>query len=415
MDFGIVETFQGLGNTYVFSQACPSWTFVCDGLGLKGISTYMEWHSPKAQEEFKSTPMEHTLASMQMMTDRLERERTGNLEPPLVFIQGSAPFVACTLQRFAGINCHSVCAMVGSEFNQPPVPASDVRSINGLHWREDSHKSLAGATSEVWWFRSLIDLASHGGIDRSRSRRTLHHVLRSTEHGRPRKDGQSHMHNMPILTGSNRAWFGCENFGVESPCVFAPSSSDPLVVRDDISYVELMDIYDLDCITQHALNDFQVKEQTAGSRAFVHAAPQKVLFMGAQKTLAALSPLLGPGPPSSPSDNEDDHGESDDGITIPDISLQSELGDSSQRGIGSDDGVGSGFSSGGPPHGAAHGCTTDAQGNGKMALASSFGAGLHGTRKHFVMAPNSLCVVNFHQIRSLSILPKILRSGINSS
>ncbi len=111
-----------------------------------------------------------------------------------------------------------------------------------------------------------------------------------------------------LLHIQNRASFGCDKFGVESSCFFF-NILHP--IRWFLATFLRENIYDLECITQQALNDVNQKQHIAGSRAFIHSAPQ---FDTARHTLAALNPLLGSGP-SRPSDNDVDHGESNDGLT----------------------------------------------------------------------------------------------------
>ncbi len=334
-EMGDVITHRGLGHTYVFAQIWPSWSFAVDGLGLAGVSTYVEWKSGIAREEFKATPIGASLVGLAEIKKRIKEEKHNLMPPPLVFIQGSPSFISSTLELVGDVPCHSICAIANSPTK--PVAPSAVSHISDLHWRQVSHRSLRGVTSGSWMFGSSINLSPYGGIEHATVKRTLKQVLRCTEHGSKRDIGQTSHRGSKIYTQSDRAPFGQKRFVVETPSVFA-SGENPLILRD-ATIVELMDIYDVECASQHALMKFWASENVEQSREFTQQAPVKVLFAAASRVLGILNPFRLPS-----SGDKDDCNDDNDGIAVPDIHLQSELSPS----------VGQGTSVGATAGSAAH-------------------------------------------------------------
>ena len=74
-DIGSVADQGGLGNSYIFVQGWSSWIFAVDSMGLKGISTCVEWNLGTARKEFKATLLGHTLRTLWEVRVELEEER----------------------------------------------------------------------------------------------------------------------------------------------------------------------------------------------------------------------------------------------------------------------------------------------------------------------------------------------------
>ncbi len=171
------------GTTFVFAQRWPSWAFTAEALGLTDIVTCVDWKGAVGREEFRATSVGDSLTSLTAVKARLKAE-AANLKRPLVFIQGDVSYLESCMKLFDGMDVGCICASVrnsdGSFLSQRAV-----RHISSLHWRQVSHKSMAGVTQGSWMFGSTINLSKHGGLRLSKMRRTLRHVLKTTERGSP--------------------------------------------------------------------------------------------------------------------------------------------------------------------------------------------------------------------------------------
>ena len=202
-DIGNVEMFNRLVNTYVFAQGWPSWAFAVDGLGLQNVSTCVEWINATAREEIKSTHIGNTLISKSLVRSRIDKETSDKLDLPSVFIQGSPFYISKIMSLFRDLRCYCTCVIAGALYGEPAIPEKSLRSVEKLHWRKLSHRSLSGATTGTFWFGSSINLSLHGGISRSNARRTLGHVLRHCTIGESFPHGKvDKQNNMPSLIGS---------------------------------------------------------------------------------------------------------------------------------------------------------------------------------------------------------------------
>ncbi len=324
-ELGEVSHQTNLGPAFVFAQRWPSWSFAVEALGFKDISTCVDWSGAVAREEFRSTSLGPTLVTLSAIKRRLENYKASKLMPPLVFIQGNLIYLESCLKLFtnAGIDCACICASIRN-LDGSYLPPKDVHRIKSLHWREVSHKGMAGVTTGNWHFGSSVNLTSFGGLKLSPIRRTMTHVLKTTERGTYCTSKAKSFRGLTVHERNTRAPFGIKRFGVITPSVFIPASEASNLVLREITIRELMDVYDMELSVQRELHEFWSTSQSHPSREFVLQTPVKALFGPASQVLGALtlSQL------SSPLDATcDPLGiESDKApVPVPDILLQSEM------------------------------------------------------------------------------------------
>ncbi len=302
------------GTTFVFAQRWPSWAFTADALGLSDIVTCVDWNGAVGREEFRATSLGDTLTSL-TVTKALIKAEVANLKRPLVFIQGDPSYLDLCIRLFDNVDVGCICASVRNLDGSFLSPRS-VRHIPSLHWRSVSHKSMAGVTSGSWLFGSTLNIAKHGGLRLSKMRRTLRHVLKTTERGTPlTDDSTSTFRALPVSRFTSRAPLGMKRFAVTAPSIFLPRASTASQVVREVTIRELMDIYDLELSVQTSLLDFWTSSGANPSREFTQQTPMKALFGPASQILAAL--VSPPDATASVSTEEP--------VVLPDIILQSEL------------------------------------------------------------------------------------------
>ena len=254
-EIGIFEKQELEFEAIVISQSWPSWSFALEGLGFCNIRTFGLFDNVTSREEFMSTEMGHTLITAVELKSLLKKYN----DKIILFVQGDKQFLASlgiekdqSNQKF---NMIFVCS-------DPKFFATDSMRL--------SHKDVGGVTDGEWSY--YIEGLPMIKVPKTLVVRNLSHVLTSTE-------GRSSSRALKSSEGSKLSRYSlvpwktklCQ---VETTSVY---HKDELIIRL-ITYQELMDIYDIELLTQ--ANLLRLKTSNSGSRpslSFVNQVPVKVL------------------------------------------------------------------------------------------------------------------------------------------
>jgi len=144
-----------------------------------------------------------------------------------------------------------------------------------------SHKQVGGITTGQWVVCTTKVVEQRWHL--SKVRRTLKHLLKSTNPGRRvlSPSGRSCKGN-GMFTGSGRIPFGVHSVWVETPnCILQALVQRPLTTS------ELMDSYDIEVGVQEDLLHFWERREVEPSFAFVTSVPVKVLIAVARHLFVA--------------------------------------------------------------------------------------------------------------------------------
>ncbi|GFH49897.1 hypothetical protein CTEN210_06373 [Chaetoceros tenuissimus] len=244
-----------LGRGLVLAQGWPSWSYALQGLGFSSIFTYVEGLSLSAMAEVQATCIGKTIVKNDQLSSLLEDEEM------CVFVQGSREFLETIYLRFFDSDEFTrkviyVCEDIAKEFSYDAIPLT--------------HSELGGVTSGSW---QVYAPGTSLKVERNHVHRQLRHILSTVEGHSNRKtlaeSDSSHVHhNTDLLLA-----------GVERPIVQTKSVFD---TTHDVTRVmtlgEMYDAYDIELEVQDQLKKFHLRDGSSSpSRAFVHAAPIKVL------------------------------------------------------------------------------------------------------------------------------------------
>ena len=266
-EIGSVNPWPNAVHTVVLAEGWPSWAFALDGLGCNGITTYARFTDAKAREEFKVTALGKTRVSL----DHLKRDWRSRKEPPWVFVQGGLLFRREMLDMMEGLGIGGL------------VEIGKAGEDRSKHWgweQEISHRQVGGVTTGKWFAGATASLGKR--IHFSKLRRVVRHILNSTNPGK-------------LLTSTSLAIAAKAGAilplerapaGLPRVKVHAPNCITNSMVERQLSEVEMMDLYDVDLVTQRSLRKFWASQDTRPSFAFVHVPPIKVLQSVASHTLS---------------------------------------------------------------------------------------------------------------------------------
>ncbi len=244
-----------LGKGLVLAQGWPSWSYALEGLGFRSVFTYVEGLSLSASAEVEATSIGKTLVKKDQLSSLLEDEEM------YVFVQGSREFLETIYLRFFDSDEFTrkviyVCKDEAKEFSYDAIPLL--------------HSELGGVTNSSW---KVYAPGTSLKVEKDHVHRQLRHILSTVEGQSNRKtlaesDSSQVHHNTDLLSA-----------GVERPIVKTKSVFD---ASRDVTRVmtlgELYDAYDIELEVQDQLKRFHLRDvDSSPSRAFVHAAPIKVL------------------------------------------------------------------------------------------------------------------------------------------
>ena len=240
-------------HALIISQGWPSWSFALEGLGFKSLSTIASFSSLSSREEFKVTSMGSTLIDRENVAKwALSHNGSG-----VVFVQGDSKFMDLAYQKLKGFQ--DLICIFG---------CSDKVKNTDDSWLEQ-HDLAGGVTDGKWSFYSpnadLPSLPSFG------IKRSLRHVLRTTE-------GECSVNQLrksttPKLTPESRVIWGDKHPHVLTSSVFHKNESITRLLTEE----ELMDVYDIELITQQELLRYWKGKKLVSTRSYTQQIPAKVL------------------------------------------------------------------------------------------------------------------------------------------
>ena len=279
VDSGVLQLVDWGSASIVIAEHWPSWAFALQALGCSELYTVVE-SMDRFVLDLGATSIGDSLNDL----DQLDNVMS-SVNRPNVFMQGSAEFTNRMRVRFStqAPSWASLTCVV-------PRHDAHLRKTQSLFSRTVSHKSVGGVTNGQWTVYSTVRTK----LPVTAVRRTLKHVLSSTEGA----SDQLLPNDTPLL-GTDRVQVGVERKVVRTPSVF---DTTKLGVLRMITCSEWMQIYDLGLSTQHSLKNYSRSEGLAVTRAFVHAAPLKLLVavgrsIGASLRHLAVATAVGTGSP----------------------------------------------------------------------------------------------------------------------
>ena len=255
-------------HALVLSQGWPSWSFALEGLGFASISTMASFPSITSRDEFRATTIGASLLDRSKLVQWIKNHESKGI----LFIQGNQDYF------------ETITKVIGDWSTTRIVFAcSDMNFFTAEGWRE-SHANAGGITNGEW--TCFVNKLSLGAADAYPVRRTLRHVLRTTE-GASSMRLINKMNNVP-LTPNKRVIWGAKHSTV---CTYSVFDKSGPVVRF-ITLDELLDIYDIELLTQGELKRFWKRNDIKPTRAFVEQIPVKVLrALASRVTKALLKPV----------------------------------------------------------------------------------------------------------------------------
>ena len=262
---GIIQPASLSESALVVSQGWPSWSFALDGMGFDSISTIASFQSFSSRDEFKATSLGSTL----LPTESISSWMASNHETAIIFIQGDQSFFESTLQS---INTFELKVI---------FVCSDPTFFTAEGWRE-SHAANGGVT-DGWWTCYAQNLLLPVDLNATNIRRTLKHVLRTTEGGSSaRQLGKA---TLPVLNPLQRLSWRDKFPVVKAPSVFQKGN---LVTRR-ITEDELLDCYDIELSIQAELKHYWRRHKLHSTRSYVQQVPIKVLRALAFRIVVSLT------------------------------------------------------------------------------------------------------------------------------
>ena len=263
---GFVQPTSLPEHALVLSEGWPSWTFSLDGMGFQSISTIASFPSLTSHDEFNATSLGSTLLPKTLLPIWLSSHQ----QDGLVFVQGEHTFLQSTflsLKDFHEMRLIFVC--------------TDPNFFTADGWRE-SHASAGGVTDGCWTvYAQHLQLPPNPS--ESSIRRTLKHVLRTTENvSSSRQLGKA---TFPVLSPLQRLVWQDKHPVVTAPSVFQKGELVTRCITED----ELLDCYDIELSIQADLKKFWYKNKLRSSRSYVSQVPIKVLRSLASRIVSELS------------------------------------------------------------------------------------------------------------------------------
>ena len=279
VDSGVLQMVDWGSASIVIAEHWPSWAFGLQALGCEELYTFVD-SMDRFVLDLGATSIGDSLRGIDQMDEVMS-----SVSKPNVFVQGSSDFtnrIRARLRTRASSWASFTCVL--------PRYDAQLKVTDNLFSHMVSHKSVGGVTTGQWTVYSLVRTK----LPPSQVKRTLKHVLSSTEGA-----SSDLLPNDTPLTGAERVRAGIERKVVRTPSVF---DSNKLGVLRMITCSEWMQIYDLGLSTQHDLQAHSRSQGLAVTRAFVHAAPLKLLVavgrsVGASLRHLAVASAIGTGSP----------------------------------------------------------------------------------------------------------------------
>lgn len=242
-------------HALVISQGWPSWSFALDGLGFESMHTLASFGSVSSREEFLSTSLGETLINQ----THLNKWLASHCDNGIIFVQGERAFLESVYHKqaidFKNIKLVYACT------------DEDYFTADGMRL---SHQDFGGVTNGEWTvYTEGVTLSK---LKVSKVRRNLKHLLSTTE-------GASSTSQLEKCVGEPLNLFSTVPWGITDTCsVRVPSvfQKGDLVTRC-LTDKELMNIYDIELITQSELSNLFRLKNRLPSNSFIKQIPIKVL------------------------------------------------------------------------------------------------------------------------------------------
>ena len=258
---GTVEVEVWNHPVLVLAETWPSFAFAAQAVGCLDIKTWCKFGSAKSKVEFMSTRLGSTLAESSLE----ELVKLYANQPTLtVLIQGDATFC----NRFRKWSCQRFPLAKTLELT---LECDSNRWDETFLWKGSlSHRALGGVTSGTWLYRCSESLAE----PRKGLTRNLGLLLKPTHGGRAlSRTSDELVHGREPLKGNNLIQPGAISPWVIASSVFT-KDGDQVIRRLQVD--ELMDVYDIEVITQKELGRHWRLGQCSSSCAFALTTPLKV-------------------------------------------------------------------------------------------------------------------------------------------
>ncbi len=269
VETGTLERLNWASTCFVVAEGWPSWSFALQALGVAELRTYVA-----SDDRFKIDLLATSLSSSMHEYSQFEHDICSEEAAPHLFVQGSATFVELVRNKLGDLE-----SALGSFTCVVPQREAVLSGKTPFHQAHLSHKALGGVTTGQWRVFSSVPVR----VPRSEVRRTLRHLVSTTESGTPDIPW-----NFRTLNISDRVAPGVDRQAIHAPSVFEPRGQ---CVRRMITCKEWMNIYDLGLQAQQDLTSVSTKQGLAPTRAFVKAAPLKVLIAVGRSIGASLRHL----------------------------------------------------------------------------------------------------------------------------